>query len=143
VSYEDKSIVCEDCGAQFVHTAEDQARYAERGFSADPKRCRECREKRKAQQPARGGGQRAPRSGGYGGGGGGGGRGGGRGGGYGGGGGRGGGGGGGGGGGRDRSERPSFEAICAACGAATTVPFRPTQDRPVYCRDCFRAQRGF
>ena len=26
---------------------------------------------------------------------------------------------------------------CAECGAKTTVPFRPTQGRPVYCRDCF------
>ena len=30
---------------------------------------------------------------------------------------------------------------CAQCGAHTTVPFRPTQGRPVYCRDCFLRQR--
>lgn len=33
--------------------------------------------------------------------------------------------------------REMFDAICAACGAKTQVPFRPSQDRPVYCRDCF------
>ena len=34
---------------------------------------------------------------------------------------------------------------CALCGIETTVPFRPTQGRPVYCRDCFlkmRASKG-
>lgn len=36
--------------------------------------------------------------------------------------------------------RPSFDAVCAACGVETTVPFRPRGDRPVYCRTCFTAQ---
>jgi len=26
---------------------------------------------------------------------------------------------------------------CSQCGKDTTVPFRPTQGRPVLCRDCF------
>ena len=26
---------------------------------------------------------------------------------------------------------------CANCGASTTVPFYPSQGRPVYCRSCF------
>lgn len=30
---------------------------------------------------------------------------------------------------------------CARCGTATTVPFVPTQDRPVYCRECFDGLR--
>jgi CxxC-x17-CxxC domain-containing protein len=30
---------------------------------------------------------------------------------------------------------------CSACGKETTVPFRPTQNRPVFCRDCFRQRR--
>jgi CxxC-x17-CxxC domain-containing protein len=37
------------------------------------------------------------------------------------------------------STRPTFEAICAECGIATTVPFRPKGDRPVYCRTCYTA----
>jgi CxxC-x17-CxxC domain-containing protein len=125
---EDKTIVCSDCGEEFVHSAEDQSRYAERGFTNDPKRCRACREKRKAQSHGGGGGggnrgprdrgPQRPRPGGGGGtrrppprdsGG--------------------------------RQERESFDAICADCGAATTLPFKPRGDRPVYCRDCYRARK--
>jgi CxxC-x17-CxxC domain-containing protein len=36
--------------------------------------------------------------------------------------------------------RTNHEAVCAACGVSTTVPFRPRGDRPVYCRTCFSAQ---
>lgn len=123
--YEDKTIVCVDCGAEFVHSAADQERYAARGFTNEPKRCRDCRDKRKSQGGSGGGGGSGHR-GGYGGGGGGGG-----------GGGRGGYGGGG-----DRGQRESYEAVCAECGVTTTVPFKPTSGRPVYCRDCFRSRRG-
>jgi CxxC-x17-CxxC domain-containing protein len=28
-------------------------------------------------------------------------------------------------------------AVCAGCGKETTLPFRPTQGRPVFCRECF------
>ena len=69
MSYEDQTIVCEDCQSEFIHSAEDQAKYAERGFTNAPKRCRDCRAKRKARQQGGGGG-----GGGRGGGGGGGGR---------------------------------------------------------------------
>ncbi len=31
---------------------------------------------------------------------------------------------------------------CATCGAYTTVPFYPSQGRPVYCRSCFLAMNG-
>lgn len=44
----------------------------------------------------------------------------------------------GGGGGGGRGPRPQFQAICAACGIETTVPFEPKSDRPVYCSDCYR-----
>jgi len=43
-------------------------------------------------------------------------------------------------GGFNRSSKPQremFDATCAACGAETQVPFRPSADRPVYCRDCY------
>ena len=36
-----------------------------------------------------------------------------------------------------RGSRELFDAVCAACGAPARVPFRPTEGRPVYCRDCF------
>jgi CxxC-x17-CxxC domain-containing protein len=117
MSFEDKTIVCADCGQEFIHSAEDQSRYAERGFTNEPKRCRDCREKRKSQQGGGGGGGRS------------------------------------GGGERrgfrrsfsassDRGPRETFDAVCAACGAQTKVPFRPVQGRPVYCRDCYRSQRS-
>lgn len=32
-------------------------------------------------------------------------------------------------------------ATCEQCGKQTTLPFRPTQGRPVYCRDCFQLKR--
>ncbi|PYX28409.1 MAG: zinc-binding protein [Acidobacteria bacterium] len=30
---------------------------------------------------------------------------------------------------------------CSQCGKETTVPFRPTQGRPVLCRECFQQRR--
>lgn len=33
--------------------------------------------------------------------------------------------------------REMFDAVCAACGTATRVPFRPTPGRAVYCRGCY------
>ena len=34
-------------------------------------------------------------------------------------------------------QREMHPVVCAECGKDTTVPFRPTGDRPVYCSDCF------
>ena len=34
-----------------------------------------------------------------------------------------------------------FPAVCAECKKNCEVPFRPTGDKPVYCRDCFGKQR--
>ena len=46
------------------------------------------------------------------------------------------------GGGYDRGPREMFPAVCSRCGKETEVPFRPTNGKPVYCSDCFRAARG-
>ncbi len=35
--------------------------------------------------------------------------------------------------------RTMYTVICAQCGQETEVPFNPRGDRPVYCRDCFKA----
>ena len=43
----------------------------------------------------------------------------------------------GGGGGGYGSPRQMHPATCAACGVDTEVPFLPSQDRPVYCRECY------
>ena len=45
--YEDKTLVCRDCGAEFVFSAGEQAFYAEKGFQNEPTRCRDCRQARK------------------------------------------------------------------------------------------------
>ena len=52
--YQDKTIVCKDCGQTFVFTAGEQEFYAERGFQNEPQRCKSCRDKRKnGSGPAR------------------------------------------------------------------------------------------
>ncbi len=38
-------------------------------------------------------------------------------------------------------QRQMFEVICDGCGKTTQVPFQPRGDKPVYCRECFDAQR--
>lgn len=32
-----------------------------------------------------------------------------------------------------------FDAVCSTCGRKCQVPFRPSNARPVYCKDCFGA----
>src|SRR3989338_8264812 len=34
--------------------------------------------------------------------------------------------------------RSMYKSVCANCGKSCEVPFKPSGDRPVYCRDCFR-----
>ena len=48
--YEDKTLVCRDCGNEFVFTAGEQAFYAEKGFQNEPTRCKGCRDSRKANR---------------------------------------------------------------------------------------------
>ena len=45
--YEDKTLVCKECGNEFVFTAGEQEFYAERGFQNEPQRCKTCRDARK------------------------------------------------------------------------------------------------
>ena len=49
--------------------------------------------------------------------------------------------GGGGGGAAMGRERVETTTNCSACGKETTVPFRPTQGRPVFCRECFQSRK--
>jgi CxxC-x17-CxxC domain-containing protein len=39
-------------------------------------------------------------------------------------------------------QRIEVTVTCAQCGQQTTVPFYPSQGRPVYCRSCFMAARA-
>lgn len=111
MSYQDKELSCVDCSTSFTFSAAEQERFAELGFTNEPKRCGPCRAAKKAAGGG-GGGGRGPR-----------------------------GGGGGGGGGSFGGRREMFAATCAQCGQQCEVPFRPRGDRPVYCSACFGDQR--
>lgn len=37
--------------------------------------------------------------------------------------------------------RTETRTTCSECGIETTVPFKPTQGRPVLCRQCFQNKR--
>lgn len=56
MSFEDKSILCSDCGATFTFSVKDQEFFQTKGFTNEPKRCSACRQTRRAQQPANNGG---------------------------------------------------------------------------------------
>ena len=45
--YNDKTLVCKDCGQEFTFTAREQEFYAEKGFTNEPQRCKTCRDARK------------------------------------------------------------------------------------------------
>jgi len=119
MEYQDKPLVCVDCGQEFIFTAGEQEFYDRKGFREIPKRCRPCREARKSRRSDGGsrdgrgdGGGRpdgavdAPR-----------------------------------GEGRGRPPREMFDATCAACGKPARVPFKPASGRPVYCRECYATKR--
>lgn len=89
--YQDKTLICKDCGAEFIFTAGEQEFYAEKGFENEPQRCKDCRSARKNNL---------------------------------------------------REHKEMFTAVCAACGKEAKVPFRPREDRPVYCSECFAKMKG-
>ena len=43
----DKTLVCKDCGAEFVFTEGEQAFYKEKGFENEPQRCPDFRKAKK------------------------------------------------------------------------------------------------
>ena len=44
---EDKTLVCKECGEEFVFTAREQEFFEEKGFANETQRCKPCRDKRK------------------------------------------------------------------------------------------------
>lgn len=120
MDFQDRPIQCIDCKNEFMFTAGEQEFYERKGFREVPKRCKPCREARKTRLgPEAGAAAGNGNDNGNGGA-------------------RAGGGGGGGG----RPEREMFDAVCASCGAAARVPFRPANGRPVYCRECYSSRQG-
>jgi len=41
----------------------------------------------------------------------------------------------------DRRPREMHKAICSDCGQECEVPFKPTEGRPVYCKECWEKHR--
>ena len=89
--YEDKTLVCKECGKEFTFTAGEQEFYAERGFVNEPQRCKDCRDARKN---------------------------------------------------KIKTQKEMYTTTCAACGCEAKVPFKPREDRPVYCSDCFAKMKN-
>jgi CxxC-x17-CxxC domain-containing protein len=50
MSYADRTLVCRDCGGEFVFTAGEQEFFASRGLMNEPKRCPTCRSQRKQER---------------------------------------------------------------------------------------------
>ena len=91
--FQDRTLKCVDCGADFIFTSGEQSFFHEKNFKNEPKRCRLCKQKRQgAGSLGRGG-------------------------------------------------RVETSTNCSHCGRETTVPFRPTQGRPVFCRECFQTRK--
>lgn len=44
---------------------------------------------------------------------------------------------------RDFGPRQMHKATCSECGKETEVPFKPTEGRPVYCKDCYQKHKKF
>ena len=42
---------------------------------------------------------------------------------------------------RDDAPREMTTVKCSDCGVETQVPFKPTEGRPVYCRDCYQKHK--
>lgn len=45
--FQDKTLTCIDCGKDFIFTAGEQSFYKEKNLTNEPKRCKECREKKR------------------------------------------------------------------------------------------------
>ena len=88
--FQDRTLVCKECGNEFVFTAGEQEFYESKGFTNEPQRCKSCRNARKMG---------------------------------------------------DRGQREMYVATCAECGGEARIPFRPREDRAVYCSECFSKKR--
>jgi CxxC-x17-CxxC domain-containing protein len=50
VSFQDKTLVCSDCGTAFTFSAADQEFFQSKGYTNEPKRCPECRQAKKSER---------------------------------------------------------------------------------------------
>ena len=98
MEFQDKSLKCVDCGADFVFTAGEQLFFHDKQFKNEPKRCKACKGKRASQIGAGASG--------------------------------------------GNYQKVETRTNCSHCGKETTVPFKPTQGRPVFCRECFQQRKA-
>ena len=42
-----------------------------------------------------------------------------------------------------RGSQEMHKAICSECGKECEVPFKPTEGRPVYCKECWDKHTGY
>lgn len=94
----DTSIICIDCGQDFIWTGGEQLFFRDKGLQNPPKRCKGCKQAKNDRLAAIANAQAS-------------------------------------------GVKQKIEVIvsCARCSDKTTVPFYPSQGRPVYCRSCFLA----
>ena len=50
MSFQEKTLQCADCGADFSFTAEEQEFFQSKGYTNEPKRCPSCRQARKTER---------------------------------------------------------------------------------------------
>lgn len=50
MAFEDKTLVCRDCGVEFIFTAGEQGFYLEKGLLNEPQRCPTCRANRRRER---------------------------------------------------------------------------------------------
>jgi CxxC-x17-CxxC domain-containing protein len=48
--FQEKTLICADCGKTFVFTVEEQEFFASKGYTNVPKRCPVCRQKRRSER---------------------------------------------------------------------------------------------
>jgi CxxC-x17-CxxC domain-containing protein len=89
MAFADRDLLCVSCGVEFVFSAGEQAFFQTKGFTNDPKHCKQCHSELHGKQ--------------------------------------------------NRVTKET-KVACAECRSETTVPFKPTQGRPVLCRSCFSKQ---
>jgi len=39
--------------------------------------------------------------------------------------------------------REMHKATCSECGQECEVPFKPTEGKPVYCKECYKKKKGY
>ena len=101
MEFQDRAILCVDCGQEFVWTAGEQLFFHDKGLKNEPKRCKPCKQAKNERLAAIANAQAS-----------------------------------------GVRQRIEVSVQCAQCGQTTTVPFYPSQGRPVYCRSCFIASRN-